>query len=179
MLDKDIERVIYTPEQIQDRVKEIARRINEDFTGEEVVVIAVLRGAVIFFSDIFRKLTLDCEADFISVGSYGKGATSGKLELKKDITADIKGKNVIIVEDILDTGKTLKFICDLLSQREPKALRVCVLLDKKCEKQSEVKADYVGFEVDDTFVVGYGLDYADRYRNLPYIGELKTDIWRK
>ncbi len=178
-MNPDIDRIIFTQQEIERCTDRIARQINADYANEPVIVISVLKGSVLFFSDIVKKLTVPCEIDFIAISSYGNTASSGELRLKKDIDSDIRGKNVIIIEDILDTGKTLKSLCDLLKQRDPKTLKICVLLNKNVKKTCEISADYTGFEVDDAFVVGYGLDYAQKYRNLPYIGALKEEIWKK
>ncbi len=177
-MERDIDRIIFDSELIAERTAQIAAQINRDFAGEEIVLISILKGSVVFFSDILRRIELPCEIDFMAVSSYKNSAVPGELEIIKDISADIAGKNVIIVEDILDTGVTLGAVYDLLERRAPKTLKICVLLDKKVAKRREIKADYTGFETDDVFVVGYGLDHAQRYRNLPYIGALKEEIWK-
>ena len=166
----DIERVLFTSEELVKRAEEIGRQITQDYKGEEVTVIGIM-----FLSDVLKNVDLYTKLDFVTVQSYGNGTTSGELRLTKDISADIKGKHVILVEDILDSGKTLKFVKDLFLEREPASIKVCTLLNKKVRKSEVIKADYIGFDVDNVFVVGYGLDYAQLYRNLPYIGELKVE----
>ena len=174
-IHSDIERVLITSEQLEDRAKQIGRQITEDYKGEEVTVIGILKGSFMFLSDVMKNIDLYTRLDFVTVQSYGNGTSSGELTLTKDITADIKGKHVILVEDILDIGKTLKFVKDLFEKREPASIKICTLLNKKVRKSEIIKADYIGFDVDDVCGVGYGLDYAQLYRNLPYIGELKIE----
>jgi hypoxanthine phosphoribosyltransferase len=152
---------------IQKRVRAVARRITRDFKGQRVHLIGVLKGACIFLSDLVREIDLETSIDFIAVSSYGRGKdSSGQVRLLKDLDSNIKGLNVILVEDILDTGLTLNYLLRVLRQRKPKTLRVAALLDKPARRIKPVKADYVGFKIPNDFVVGYGLDYAERYRNL-------------
>jgi hypoxanthine phosphoribosyltransferase len=152
---------------IQRRVRQMARQITRDFRGERVHLIGVLKGACIFLSDLVRHINLEVSLDFMAVASYGKGSqSSGEVRLNKDLDTSIEGLNVILVEDILDTGLTLNYLWRVLQQRKPKALRIAALLDKPSRRIKEVKADYIGFEIPNEFVVGYGLDYAERYRNL-------------
>ena len=152
---------------IQRRVREMGRQISRDFRGERIHLIGVLKGASIFLSDLIRSINLEVSLDFMAVSSYGKGSqTSGQVRLTKDLDTSIEGLNVILVEDILDTGLTLNYLVRILQQRKPKTLRVAALLDKPERRIKEVKADYVGFQIPNEFVVGYGLDYAERYRNL-------------
>ncbi len=152
---------------IQKRVREIARQITRDFRGERIHLVGVLKGACIFLSDLLRQIGLDVSVDFMSVASYGKGSkSSGEVRLIKDLDTSIEGMNVILVEDILDTGLTLHYLYRVLQQRKPKVLRIAALLDKPSRRVKDIKADYVGFEIPNEFVVGYGLDYAERYRNL-------------
>jgi hypoxanthine phosphoribosyltransferase len=152
---------------IQKRVREVARMITRDFKGERVHLIGVLKGACIFLADLVRNIELETSIDFMAVSSYGKGKqTSGQVRLNKDLDSSIEGLNVILVEDILDTGLTLSYLYRILQQRKPGVLRIAALLDKPSRRIKEVKADYVGFEIPNEFVVGYGLDYAERYRNL-------------
>jgi hypoxanthine phosphoribosyltransferase len=152
---------------IQRRVREMGRQISRDFRGQRVHLIGVLKGASIFLSDLIRQIRLEVSLDFMAVSSYGKGSqSSGQVRLTKDLDTSIEGLNVILVEDILDTGLTLHYLCRVLQQRKPRALRIAALLDKPERRVREVKADYVGFQIPNEFVVGYGLDYAERYRNL-------------
>ena len=173
-MHKDIKEIIFSEEQLIKRSKEIGEQITKDFYGEEVLLVGILRGSILFFADVMRNIDLDCKIDFIGVKSY-EGTVSKDLKITKDLSEDIEGKNVILVEDILDTGKTLAYIKKELAKRNPKKISICTLLDKKIEKSEEVKAQYVGFEVDNVFVVGYGLDYSQKYRNLPYIGVIKEE----
>jgi hypoxanthine phosphoribosyltransferase len=159
---------------IEKRVREVARKITRDFAGERVHVIGVLKGACIFLSDLVREINLETSIDFIAVSSYGRGKdSSGQVRLLKDLDSSIAGLNVIIVEDILDTGVTLTYLLRILRQRKPKSLHVAALLDKPSRRVRPVKGDYVGFTIPNVFVVGYGLDYAERYRNLKDVCVLK------
>jgi hypoxanthine phosphoribosyltransferase len=152
---------------IERRVREVARQIGRDFKGQRVHLVGVLKGACIFLSDLVREIDLESSFDFIAVASYGRGREStGQVRLLKDLDSSIAGLNVILVEDILDTGLTLSYLLRVLRQRRPKTLRVAALLDKPAQRREEVQADYVGFTIPNEFVVGYGLDYAERYRNL-------------
>lgn len=160
-------RVLLRRSAIQRRIREMGRQISRDFRGERLHLIGVLKGASIFLSDLIRQIRLEVSLDFMAVSSYGKGSqTSGQVRLTKDLDTSIEGLNVVLVEDILDTGLTLHYLYRVLQQRKPKALRVAVLLDKPERRVQEVKVDYVGFQIPNEFVVGYGLDYAERYRNL-------------
>lgn len=177
---KDIERVLITGEEIADRVKTIAEEIRKDFAGEDLIMICILRGSCYFFADLTRELPNFINLEFMSVSSYGSGATSsGEVRIIKDISCPIEGKNVIVVEDIIDTGYTLAYLKRILTERRPKALKICSLLDKPSRREAEIEGDYVGFTVPNEFVVGYGLDYNQKYRNLPYIGILKREIYAK
>ncbi|MFZ0211710.1 MAG: hypoxanthine phosphoribosyltransferase [Candidatus Acidiferrales bacterium] len=152
---------------IQKRVRAVAREISRDFAGERVHLIGVLKGACIFLSDLIREIDLDTSIDFMAVASYGKGKqSSGQVRLYKDLDSSIEGLNVVLVEDILDTGLTLSYLCRVLRQRKPKALKIAALLDKPSRRIKNIRADYVGFTIPNEFVVGYGLDYGERYRNL-------------
>ena len=152
---------------IQKRVREVAKQITRDFKGERVHLIGVLKGACIFLSDLVREVSLETSIDFMAVSSYGKGKqTSGQVRVLKDLDSSIEGLNVVLVEDILDTGLTLNYLVRILQQRKPRVLRIAALLDKPSRRMKDVKGDYVGFTIPNEFVVGYGLDYAERYRNL-------------
>jgi hypoxanthine phosphoribosyltransferase len=162
--------VLISRQQISDRVAELGTEISRDFAGESVILIGVLKGAAIFLSDLSRNISIDATFDFIAVSSYGKGAkTSGAVKLLKDADTPIGGKNVILVEDILDTGLTLLFLRKLLEQHDPKSLKIATLLDKPSRRLEQIEADYVGFRIPNQFVVGYGMDYGERFRNLPDI----------
>ena len=163
--------VLISKEKIADKVKELAKRINKEFEGEEVVLIGLLRGSVIFLSDLAREIDLDAKIDFMIVSSYGNDMESSKeVKIIKDLEEYIEGKNVIIVEDIIDTGYTLKKVVETLKIRNPKELKLCTLLNKPEIREVDIVVDYVGFQIPDEFVVGYGIDYAQKHRNLPYVG---------
>jgi hypoxanthine phosphoribosyltransferase len=169
-------KVLLTREQIAKRVAELANRITKDFEGESVVLIGVLKGATIFLSDLAREIKLDATFDFIAVSSYGNSKhQSGELQLMKDVDQSMEGKNIILVEDILDTGLTLTYLKNLFLGHQPKSLKIAALLDKVSRRTQPIQGDYVGFEIPDEFVVGYGLDYAERFRNLPDVCILETD----
>lgn len=166
-------KVLIKEEDITKRVKELAEQINRDYEGREVYLLCILKGSVYFACEISRYLTVPVRLGFLSVSSYGDGLTnSGAVTVNGDLDMKIKGKHVIVIEDIVDTGKTLAFLLHMLAKREPASLKLCTFLDKKERRQVEVHANYIGFEVPDQFIVGYGLDYAQKYRNLPYVGEL-------
>lgn len=165
--------IIISKEELAAKNRELGQQITQDFAGESVLAICILRGAVLFMTDLIREIDLDVEIDFMSVSSYGSSTkSSGVVRILKDLDTDIEGKNVIIIEDIIDSGLTLKYLKDYLLGKKPKTLKICTLLDKPARRTADIKADYLGFEVDDRFIVGYGLDYDQSYRNLPYITAL-------
>lgn len=172
---------LITEEQIKGRVREIASQIKRDYQDTVPILVGVLKGSFIFLADLVRELSdIDVEIDFLSVSSYGRSTkTSGIVKILKDLSISIEGRDVILVEDICDSGLTLKYLVELLKGRKPRSLRVCVLLDKKERRLVDIDLSYVGFEVPDRFLVGYGLDYAERYRNLPYIRELLPEEIRE
>jgi hypoxanthine phosphoribosyltransferase len=172
-----VERVLIRPEQIQDRVRELARRIERDFQGRDLVIVALLNGTVMFLADMIRHLELPLRLDFMGVSSYRSGTRPGKLTFTKELKLDVRGRDVLLVDDILDTGRTLKRVTAKLRALKPKSFKVCVFLNKQARRTEEVRADYVGFEIPDYFVVGYGLDYAERYRNLPFVGVLSEEVY--
>ncbi len=177
-----IKEVIVTRDQMEKKVKELGRKISEDYTGKELVVIGVLKGAVVFFSDLIRRISLPVTTDFISVSSYGDSAnSSGNVRLKKDIEIDIRGKDVLVVEDIIDTGLTLKYIKDLLLERNARSVAICSALDKPSRRDKDIgiTVQYTGFQIPDEFVVGYGLDYAEKYRNLEDVCVLSPEVYGK
>lgn len=166
--------VLLTQQQIWDRAVEVGAQITEDFKGEELILLCTLKGGVMWMADMMKTIALDTQIDFIQASSYGSGTvSSGKIKIKKDIELDIEGKNVLIIEDIIDTGNTLKHLKDYLLERNPKCVKICTLLDKPSRRVADVVGDYIGFEVDDLFVIGYGLDFDQKYRNLPYISYLE------
>ena len=168
--------VLINEEKLQARISEVAKEISSDFKNEEIVLICILKGAVYFAVDLSKKLTDNTVIlDFMKVSSYGNNLeTTGKINFKLDTSVDLENKNVIIVEDIIDSGITLNYLYDYLKTKNPKILKICVLLDKKERRQKDIHIDYVGFEIQNKFVVGYGLDYEDKYRNLPYVGYIET-----
>jgi hypoxanthine phosphoribosyltransferase len=168
-------KILITRQQIAAKVAEMGARITADFAGEPVILIGVLKGAAVFLADLARQIQLDVSFDFLAVSSYGNSKQSGEIKLIKDVDESLGGRNVILVEDILDTGVTLAYITKLLEARQPKSLRVAALLDKVACRKIPAKADYVGFEIPDEFVVGYGLDLAGRYRNLPDVCMMEAD----
>ena len=176
--ENEIERFLFTEAELKQRVQELGAQITADYQGKEPVLISVLRGSYIFMADLSRAIDLPCAIDFMSVSSYGKGtSSSGQVQITKDLSDGIEGKDIIIVEDILDSGNTLFYLMQLLQARHPASIRLCTLLDKPERRVKDIKADYVGFSVPDAFVVGYGLDYAEKYRNLPYIGIMKPEVY--
>ena len=178
MLEKDILEVLFSVEELDRRVTELADQINRDYAGKEILLVSVLRGSFVFMADLVRKITCPCRIDFMSVSSYGKGtSSSGQVQITKDLSEDITGLHVIVVEDILDSGNTLSYLLRILEQRHPASIRLCTLLDKPERRKVEVAVHYSGFTIPDAFVVGYGLDYAELYRNLPYIGILKPEVY--
>ena len=177
-MHNDIVRVLYTEKQIMQRVRELAAEISKDYEGEELLTVGILRGAVMFYADLVREIDRPLHMNFMSLSSYGMGAsTSGVVRIQYDLEEDITGRNVLIIEDIVDSGLTLQYLTKTLRSRNPKSLKVCCLFDKKERRKVDFAADYTGFEVPDVFIVGYGLDFAEKYRNLKYIGELKPSVY--
>lgn len=169
-----IGKILFTQEQIWRRAEELGQEISEDYAGQKVVLIGTLKGAVPFMADLMKNISLDVEIDFVAASSYGSGTeSSGEVILKHDITLDLAGKHVVLVEDIIDTGNTIKALKAYLQKRGPESVSICTLLDKPARRKVDVKGDYIGFVVDDLFIVGYGLDYNQKYRNLPYISYLE------
>lgn len=177
----DILKVLLTEQQLQDKVRELGAQITKDYQGKKLLLVSVLKGSVIFMADLMRAIDMYCQIDFMNVSSYGSGTkTSGTVKIIKDLDIDIAGYDLLIVEDILDSGKTLSYIKKILMERKPNSIRICTLLDKPERRQvADIKADYKGFIVPDEFVVGYGLDYDETYRNLPYLGVLKEEVYTK
>ena len=174
----DVLRVLISEEEIERRIEELGKQITEDYAGKDIVVVSVLKGSVMFMADLLREIDTHTEIDFMVCSSYGSGVVStGAVKMLKDIFLPIEGRDVLIVEDILDTGKTLHYIKDYLWARKPSSIRICTLLDKPERRQAEINADYIGFVVPDEFVIGYGLDFDEHYRNLPYIGVLKPSVY--
>ena len=175
---EDIESVLIDQPQLQRRLVELGEQLTQDYQGRDLLLVGVLKGAVVFLVDLARSINMPLEFDFMAISSYGASTrSSGVVRILKDLDESIEGKDVLIVEDIIDTGLTIKYIMENLATRNPASLQVCTLLDKQGARQVEVEADYVGFQIPNRFVVGYGLDYAERYRNLPYIGVLKPAVY--
>ena len=178
-MKNDIESVLISAEEIQRKVSEMGRQISADYAGKEPVFVGVLKGCFIFMSDLMRNVDVNCTMDFMAVSSYSGTSTTGAVKINKDLSEDIEGRDVIIVEDILDSGITLSYLKGYLLNRKPASIKIATLMDKPARRRAEVYADYSCFEVPDAFVVGYGLDYNEKYRNLPYIGVLKPEIYEK
>ena len=180
MLEKDIEKVLFSEEQLKERVKELGAQITADYAGKTPLIASVLRGSYVFMADLTRAIDLPISVDFMAVSSYGAGtSSSGQVQILKDLSDRIDGRDLIIVEDILDSGNTLYYLLDVLRARRPASIRICALMDKPERRTKPITADYVGFTIPDAFIVGYGLDYAERYRNLPYVGVLKPSVYEK
>ena len=175
----DVEKILITDEQLAKRVKSLARQIEKDFRGRELVVVALLNGTVMFLADLIRHLNLPLRLDCIGVSSYGLGPESGDLVFTKELRLDVRGRDVLLVDDILDTGKTLSRVLPKIRALKPRRIKTCVLLDKPSRRVAKVCADYIGFEIPDLFVIGYGLDFAERYRNLPFVGVLHPRIYKE
>ena len=179
-MNQDLERIMITEEQIAGRVREVAAQLDKLYEGRRPVVVCILKGSVMFFSDLIRHMETPLELDFMAVSSYGCGTTStGCLQVKKDLTTDIAGRDVLIVEDIIDSGNTLYNLKKLLNSRSPSSVNIVTLLDKPQRREAPMEPEYTCFVIEDEFVVGYGMDYAEEYRNLPYIGVLKRCVYEK
>lgn len=177
-MKEDLESILLTQEQIHDRIAAMGEEISRDYAGKEPLIVGVLKGCFVFMADLMRAVTVPCSIDFMAVSSYGNStSTSGAVEINKDLSQDIQDRHVLIVEDILDSGVTLNYLTGYLKNRGPASIAIATLLDKPSRRKADVRAKYVGFEVPDAFVVGYGLDFAEKYRNLPYIGILKPEIY--
>jgi len=176
---KEVERVLITEGQIARRIFVMAREIERDFRGREMVVVSLLNGTVMFLADLMRHLSLPLRLDFMGVSSYGAGTESGELVFTKELRLDMRGRDVLLIDDILDTGRTLSRVLPKLHALKPRRIKICVLLDKPSRRIENVKANYIGFEIPDYFVVGYGLDFAERYRNLPFVGVLHPHVYKQ
>jgi hypoxanthine phosphoribosyltransferase len=176
---KEVERVLITDKQLARRVKTLAREIERDFRGRELVVVSLLSGTVMFLADLIRHLNLPLRLDFMGVSSYGRGTESGELVFTKELRLDVRGRDVLLVDDILDTGKTMSRVLPKIRALQPRRIKTCVLLDKPARRVEKICADYVGFAIPDFFVVGYGLDFAERYRNLPFVGVLHPHVYKE
>lgn len=173
----DLERVLITEEEINQKVKELAKILDEDYKDKNPLVLCILKGSIPFFADLIKNMEIPLEIDCMSISSYGNKTTSGEVRLIKDLDKTIDGRHVLIIEDIIDSGHTLYYLKNLLSQRHPASVKICTLLDKFEKREANIQADYKAFDIGDYFVVGYGLDYAEKYRNLPYIGILSPKVY--
>jgi len=180
-MDQDIKEVLLSQEQIRDRIAQLGEVLTRDYAGKDPVIVGVLKGVVVFYSDMLRQIKVPCQLDFMWISSYAGTDSTGKMVVRKDVAEDLKGRHVLILEDIFDTGRSLDFTYKHLLAKEPASLKICTLLDKPSRRDPDVtlQADYVGFEIPNEFVVGYGLDYNEFYRNLPYIGILKPEVYAK
>lgn len=177
---KDIDRILLSKEELDEAVKRLGRQVSEDYRERNLLLVSVLKGSVVFMADLMRAIDIPCRIDFMCVSSYGSGTkTSGTVRILKDLDIDIEGYDLLLVEDILDSGKTLSYITEILLARNPKSIRICTLLDKPDRRQVDLTAEYTGYTIPDEFVVGYGLDYDEKYRNLPFVGVLKRSVYEK
>ena len=179
-MKNDIQEILLSEEKIAFKIRELGKAISEDYAGKKLLIIGVLKGSVIFVSDLVRNISIPCEIDFMSVSSYGESAeSSGIVRILKDLDDSIEGKDVIIAEDIIDSGITLEYLVNFLKGRNAKSIEIATLLSKPARRKVDIDVKYIGYEVPDEFLVGYGLDYANKYRNLPYIGVLKRSVYEK
>ena len=180
-MKNDIKEVLLSEEQIQSKVKELAAQISVEYAGKDPIFVGVLKGVVIFFADMVRNIDIPCQIDFMSIASYSGTSSTGRTEIRKDVSVDLQGRHVVILEDIFDTGTSLTFTVNHILNKKPASLKVCSFLDKPERRKPgvELVPDYVGYTIPNEFVVGYGLDYNEHYRNLPYIGILKPEIYEK
>ena len=179
-MHEDLKEIWFDEYQLQDAVKELGRVISRDYTGKNLLLVGILKGCFLFMADLVRVIPIPCVVDFLSVSSYGSGTEcSGAVKITKDLDLPLENYDLLIVEDILDSGNTLNYVKDILSRRNPKSLKICTMFDKPSRRQVNIQADYVGYEIADEFIVGYGLDYDERYRNLPYVRVLKSEVYSK
>jgi hypoxanthine phosphoribosyltransferase len=178
LLDDDIKEILYTEEELRIKIREIGGKISEDYEGKDLVLVGILKGSVPFMADLIKEIKVPCTLDFMAVSSYGNSTTtSGVVRILKDLDFQIENKDILIVEDIIDSGVTLSYLVDYLKRRNPSSINVACLLNKPERRKVEIYSKYIGFDVPDYFLVGYGLDYAEKYRNLPYVGILKEEIY--
>lgn len=177
-MKNDIQSVLFSQEELEAIVKRLGSQISEDYKGKNLLLVSILKGSIVFMSDIMRSITLPCRIDFMAVSSYGSGInSSGNVKIIKDLDLSLEGYDLLIVEDILDSGRTLSSLMEILSTRKPKSIEICTLFDKPERREADVYAKYIGAKVPDAFIVGYGLDYDEKYRNLPYVGVLKPEVY--
>lgn len=174
----DLGEILFDEEKIAEIVKNMGQQISKDYEGKNLLLVSVLKGSLIFMADLMRQITVPCSIDFLSVSSYGAGTnTTGEVRILKDLDASLEGKDVLVVEDILDSGVTLSYLLKNLSARNPNSIRLCTFLDKPDRRRIDVHAEYIGASIPDAFIVGYGLDYAEKYRNLPFVAVLKPEVY--
>lgn len=180
-MDKDIQQILLTEEQIRNRIAELGEELTRDYAGKNPLIVGVLKGVVVFYADMVRQIKVPSEMDFMWISSYAGTNSTGSMVVKRDVSDDIRGRHVLILEDIFDTGNSLDFVVNHLKSKEPASLKICTLLDKPERRNPSItlQADYVGFTIPNAFVVGYGLDYNEHYRNLPYVGILKPEVYTK
>lgn len=178
-MEKDVLKVLLTKEEIENICKRLGKQISEDYKDKNLLLVSVLKGAVVFMSDIMRNITCDCVIDFMAISSYNGVKSTGAVKFKKDLDINPDGYDILIIEDILDTGLSLKYIVDILKTKQAKSVKICTFLDKPDNRKADIQADYVGAVVPNEFVIGYGLDYNEKYRNLPYLGVLKPEVYSK
>ncbi len=176
-MHEDVEKILVGEEEIKEICKRLGEEISRDYEGKKVLLVSVLKGAVVFMADIMRNITCECDIDFMAVSSYSGTKTTGVVKFKKDLDIDPEGRDILIIEDILDSGVTLSYLKQVLLQRNAASIKICAFLDKPSNRKADIKADYVGKEVPDEFVIGYGLDYNEKYRNLPYVGVLSPRVY--
>ena len=179
MMDSDLAYVLLTEQQLHDREEELGRILTKEYADKRPIFLGILRGVVVFYADMVRRIPIPCDFDFMSVSSYEGSESTGRVKVQLDTRYDIRGRHVVILEDILDTGRTLHAVVQMLQLRQPASLKICALLDKPERRLADISADWTGFQIPNEFVVGYGLDYNDLYRNLPYVGVLKPEIYTK
>lgn len=176
----DISSVFFSQEDLEQIVTRLGKQISEDYQDKNLLLVSILKGSIVFMSDLMRSITIPCRIDFMAVSSYGSGInSSGTVKIIKDLDLNLEGYDLLIVEDILDSGRTLSSLMDMLSLRKPKSIEICTLFDKPERREADVKAKYIGAQVPDAFIVGYGLDYDEKYRNLPFVGVVKPEIYEK
>ena len=180
-MDKDIEQILLSEEQLQNRIRELGEILTAEYADKNPVIVGVLKGVVVFYADMIRQIKVPCQMDFMWLSSYSGANSTGKMLVRQDVTADIQGRHVLVLEDIFDTGNSLEFTVNHLKEKHPASIKICTLLDKPERRREGVtlQADYVGFTIPNAFVVGYGLDYNEKYRNLPYVGILKPEVYTK
>lgn len=179
-IEDDVEQILIGEEELAERIRQLGQQITEDYEGKDLIVVGILKGASLFMSDLIRKIEGKISIDFMVVSSYGNASeTSGVVRIIKDLDMDMTDKHILLVEDIIDTGLTLAYLKEYLCNRKAASVRICTLLDKPCRRSKPVDVEYIGFEVPDEFIIGYGIDYAEKYRNLPYIASLKRSVYEK